>query len=268
MPTIKILLVNRTVIEFTAAELSDFLRTGTVFAMFLGAVSFLLLANPEIFTSTANSYSRGFYWALSIFLYTILMPRYLDWMFHWWWKATRRPLFHLGPTIPLIIGLTYLMEVLYFASGEMLPGRSGPITGYVLAANIVIGFSLESIGLYWLLPQYLSKKSEFAADKKIVQVSGEEIPISIIRLVKSDARYLIITTEYGETRYLCRLKDFLAQVSEQDGISPHRSYWIAKDNVIGINGARIRTKTGHNVPVARGKISEARVWLRQHGLPH
>lgn len=265
---VELLLVNGRTVSFSLPQLRRFLWTRSILLMGAGALFFLLLGNPYFFSAVSHTGSRVFYWSVGIVLYLWIMPYYLWGAYRVWSLFTDKPLFHIGPTIPLIVGVTYFLLGLARLSGDLMPEVTGPVTLSVHALNVVIATILECIGLYWIYPTYQNSMRAPQNDNAFVHINGSEIPISAIQLVKSDSRYLVITTKTGTSRHICRMRDFLAQVTEQDGLSPHRSYWVAKQNIIGLVGAKIKVHNGNDIPVARSKVDASKLWLRENGLQH
>ncbi|APZ54289.1 DNA-binding protein, LytTr [Salipiger abyssi] len=65
-----------------------------------------------------------------------------------------------------------------------------------------------------------------------------------------------------------RLSDIVAQTRPDDGIQPHRSWWVARGTVAGLDRESgkpvLRLTDGDAVPVARGRLPEVRDWIDTH----
>ncbi|GGW66262.1 LytTR family DNA-binding domain-containing protein [Alishewanella tabrizica] len=85
--------------------------------------------------------------------------------------------------------------------------------------------------------------------------------------LKSELHYLLVVTEVGQTLILANLKDAISLCTHQEGIQPHRSYWVNKKAIKALR------KTGregclllHNadeIPVSRNKLNLVKAFLQQ-----
>ena len=77
--------------------------------------------------------------------------------------------------------------------------------------------------------------------------------------LSAEDHYVRVHTSAGETLVLMRFSDAVAEMNGIEGLSVHRSWWVARHAVDVISrtsaGAEITLKSGASVPVARRRVS-------------
>jgi DNA-binding LytR/AlgR family response regulator len=80
--------------------------------------------------------------------------------------------------------------------------------------------------------------------------------------------YVEVHTAAGSELLLLRFRDALREVEDVDGLQVHRSHWVARNAVVGVErrgGGRIvlRLVNGSRVPVSRSfaPVLKAQGWL-------
>ena len=80
--------------------------------------------------------------------------------------------------------------------------------------------------------------------------------------IKSELHYLQVVTQQGSSLILYNLKDAVEELDDTAGITPHRSYWVAKEKIEKWipNGrqARLRLANGDEIPVSRRNAASVR----------
>jgi hypothetical protein len=76
--------------------------------------------------------------------------------------------------------------------------------------------------------------------------------------LKSELHYLLVVTSQGRSLILCNLKDAIAELPQNSGFSPHRSYWVSiiavqKFSRQGRQG-QLLLQDGSKVPVSRTQL--------------
>lgn len=99
------------------------------------------------------------------------------------------------------------------------------------------------------------------SDASSIIIAGNRFRPQTIKWVRAEEHYISISTFDGKTFFLrARLRDFLAQVSEDLGFSIHRSYWVAWIAISQVEVAKdsitVVLDEGTAWPVARGRRSE------------
>ncbi len=95
-----------------------------------------------------------------------------------------------------------------------------------------------------------------------VVVGGQKFALEQLRYVKSEEHYLRVSAGDSELTLRGRLADLLAQMPQDAGLQPHRSWWVARDAVAGLRrGGQsdvLLLADGTEVPVARGRRAHVR----------
>ncbi|GGE36379.1 hypothetical protein GCM10011517_00170 [Actibacterium pelagium] len=140
--------------------------------------------------------------------------------------------------------------------------------------NVIFAHAIEMTALVWLFPLQRSELEATVEEKadtqtnRFIILNGKSIPLEIIRSVKSAEHYLVVTTHARTSEYRARMKDFLGQVTHEDGIQIHRSFWVAKEEALELAGAVVHTQSGEALPVSRGRHPEVKEWFGDNRKPH
>lgn len=99
-----------------------------------------------------------------------------------------------------------------------------------------------------------------------VVLGGQKFALEQLHYVKSEEHYLRISAGDSELTLRGRLADLLAQMPQDAGLQPHRSWWVARDAVAGLRrGGQsdvLLLADGGEVPVARGRRAHVREILQ------
>lgn len=168
----------------------------------------------------------------------------------------------------VLIPAVYVIEFVYLdaMSGGTYPqNMRGNLLFYFLAAQVseavfykfIFPGMRESIGL---TPAEADTESE---DRHVI-IGGERVRLSDIHYIEAREHHVHITFATSETRVRARLRDVVAQTSEDDGIQTHRSWWVARHAVKGLQEkpkkSTLELTDGRSVPVARTRIRDVREW--------
>ncbi len=169
---------------------------------------------------------------------------------------------------------TYVVEI--GMSGYFGGGMSTEHAFEKLPANIILNIVLETLYLTFVIPVALN--SHGASPKiaknysdgagticKSIIVSGHTFKCAELVSASSQDHYIIVKTENNETLIRARLSDIIAQLNCRNGIQPHRSHWVARESVVGIESVeghkRLKMTDGSIIPIARGRITDVQEWL-------
>lgn len=277
-----VVLANGKIVQFTTHELRRLLYSRRVLILLAGFLLAIGASNPTLFPSLPEYQSRLFYWSVSVALYLLLLPSWAAVVERYWPMISRGPLPMVFATVPLVVALTMFSTAMPTIFGDLVPPRGHTITWITVIKNCVIAQVIESIALVWLLPiqrletekpgRALVATEQDAApslpETRYVVLNGRSLPVSLIRSVRSAEHYLIVTSRNGTVELRARMKDFLEQLQDEDGVQTHRSYWVARDEAVDMSGANVKTASGEVVPVSRGRLPEVRDWFRRQGKPH
>lgn len=138
-----------------------------------------------------------------------------------------------------------------------------------LPVNLAIGFVFEGIFIVFVYPLVRQSSSIQSVPTKpiiaTVLIAGKRFRLDEIRAVSSQDHYVEVTTVNGTSMLRARLADVVDQLSDVDGVMPHRSHWVTRDAVDQMMGNAskkvLALVNGAEIPVARGRVAEVRDWL-------
>lgn len=139
----------------------------------------------------------------------------------------------------------------------------------VLVSGIFFSLIFEAIYFTFVFPLvHQSFAGKNPAKIREINIAGESFRIDHILTLKGQEHFVLVTTEDGDHRLRARLSDIVSQTHKNDGILAHRSHWISRHAIAGLereNGADIiLTHTGERLPVARPRQGEVRGWIEKH----
>lgn len=105
---------------------------------------------------------------------------------------------------------------------------------------------------------------------RFILIGGRRIPLHDLHHIEARKHFVRIKTENGEIEQRARLSDILAQTKADDGVQPHRSWWVSHHSRprLDDDGGRpvLRLLDNTMVPIARARLEEVRSWLEK-GFP-
>lgn len=143
--------------------------------------------------------------------------------------------------------------------------------------NLLIAALVELLTVTSILPFFwegtppspeLVDAPEPAPQLDTIRFEDKDIHLPSLLHVQSQEHYLEFVFE--QTKFLLRgaLKDFVALCDHSHGIQCHRSHWVAKKAVTGRKrqdgNPVLLLSNATAVPIARGRLSDVKSWLRQH----
>ncbi len=270
----RVLLTNGKVVYFTFRELRAFIISPNV--LFLCAIVLVVMTSghPLLFPTLPDVNARLFYWVLGIFLYLLMALPWSRMVLNVWGRFFSLPMPLAVMSAPLVAAITLFMEFLPDGFGSLVPARSGSLNWIGFAKNIFVAHLAEMIAFLWLLP--LSRAGDRDVDAprdsddgaRFIRIAGRSLPLDSVRCVRNEEHYLVVKTTMGTLRLRARMNDLLMQVSDNDGIQAHRSFWVSAEEARELRGATILTRSGCVIPVSRYRMKAVRAWCEQHGKPH
>ncbi|MEO1732452.1 MAG: LytTR family DNA-binding domain-containing protein [Pseudomonadota bacterium] len=266
---VSVSLVVGSAIRLSPYELWRIFREPSVIAMICLSVVLMSLMNPVLFPGMPSPVSRLVHWAAASVVYVAFLPYWFAYFSKLWRRFTDRPVSHWISTVLFIsvVGLVATGPTL--AANAFVEANATGLSPLGRLINIGVTLCLETAGAIWLLPLLQFKyaqeardavEAETLEDQRTVLVAGQRFSLKSIQRARSMEHFLVITMDGEEHVLRARLRDFLAQVGDDDGIQPHRSHWIATSAIKEIGEAAIVTKSGDNIPIARGRAAEVAAW--------
>lgn len=104
--------------------------------------------------------------------------------------------------------------------------------------------------------------------ERLLHVGGQPVALDEIKLIEAHEHHVHVRLRDDALTMRARLSDIVAQTGPEDGIQPHRSWWVARSTVAGLDRDSgkpvLRLTDGAAVPVARGRLPEVRDWIDTH----
>lgn len=132
---------------------------------------------------------------------------------------------------------------------------------------------LETVFYRFILPvaQMRTVRSAPASHGRHLIVGGEKVELSGLLHIEAREHHVHLTFENDKALARARLGDIVAQTKVEDGMQPHRSWWVARDPAIRAerkNGRLVlRLRDDTEVPVARTRVDDVLNWLQTHVHP-
>lgn len=144
-----------------------------------------------------------------------------------------------------------------------------------------LGFDLfPRVLFYWLIAEmfgliffrYVRTQIEYAGasadaqpSERHVVIGAEPVELSRLRHIEARAHHVYVTLDGENLTQRARLSDIVAQTGPEDGLQPHRSWWVAAHAAKSLtrDGARhvLHLDDGTQIPVARSRVNDVRAWL-------
>jgi DNA-binding LytR/AlgR family response regulator len=266
----RVMLTNGKVVYFTLRELQGFLRSQNVLFLLVILLGVMVWGEAQTSDGAAGYAVRALYWAASICLYMLLLPLWIAVSSHLWAKLTSTALPLIFATGPLVFALTLFGSWFPAIPGHLAPVQGENLLGSTFLKNLVAAHLAEMTAFLWLYPQFqLARlREKTSASVRFVRLNGRSLPVDSLKLVRNEEHYLIINTTMGTVRLRARMKDLLAQVALSDGIQSHRSYWVARQEVVELRGRELITQSGTKIPVSRYRLKAVQAWVSVLGKPH
>lgn len=275
--------------QFTIHEMTLVLRSG-VFLKYAAAVAVLLTA-----FDTHGYREAGMPLTANMLLWAVCVAGfvavYVAVLLGWFALAPGGQQVRMLRLVPNVTAMAtvslVVVAIAAFFTGQEFGWR---VVLQRLPYNMVLSYTFETLMFVFILPQadaalglglYRQQIANRAAPAEgppgqeaalpqaegpngtaVVVLGGQAFKLDQLRYVKSEEHYLRISAGDSELTLRGRLADLLAQVPQEAGLQPHRSWWVARDAVAGLKrGGQsdlLLLADGCEVPVARGRRTHVR----------
>lgn len=158
-------------------------------------------------------------------------------------------LMSVAVTLPLTILIWAITTV--FAGR---PWRPDDIVHYLLPV-FVVSAAMTALGHLLDRPAETHAAPDAATPPRFLQRLTGKLKGAEVHAVESEDHYLRIHTDRGSDLVLMRLSDALGELEGLEGAQVHRSWWVARDAVLGARRgdgrATLTLKGGLEAPVSR-----------------
>jgi hypothetical protein len=270
MREMQLLLMNGTRMHFTSHELRAQFWSRRILVLAFLLLIVVAIGNPVLFWTVPDVGARVSLWSVGILIYLAILPHWMSLCSRLW--PSRAPFALPQPLVTIlpVSALTFVAGIAYQYTHGFPNGHSFSLPIWAYLRNICFVLVAENIALLWLLPQARSAPPVQAPEdaQHFVQIGSTNLRVDEILTVKSAGHVLEITTVHGPQRLASAMKSLTSQVSDDHGVSPHRSYWVATHAVVRVAGSKMVLKDGRSVPVARGRREHVIKWARDRGVSH
>ncbi|WP_353472564.1 LytTR family DNA-binding domain-containing protein [Salipiger sp. H15] len=103
---------------------------------------------------------------------------------------------------------------------------------------------------------------------RVLLIGAQPVPLDELIYLEARQHHVCAALTTGTLTLRTRLSDVLAQTRAEDGLRTHRSWWVARRAIRGLEQQEgrpvLRLHSGAAVPVARGRLREVGLWLAAH----
>ncbi|MFA8384359.1 MAG: LytTR family DNA-binding domain-containing protein [Pelagibaca sp.] len=250
----------------TALYLRVLTHQRTLLFVFLALLTFVA-ADPSASRSYVPLWFSIIIWPIAFSFYLIvynaqfLLFAALTRRFNW--LSVPTPLVGFVALLPTVV--VCKNAVIYMSDGEFPYDVTDQLIFYFLSVQ-----GLETVFYRFILPG-VRTEIEAAKPSRLLVIGGEQIDLAQLLHIEAREHHVHLTFENAKSRARARLGDIVAQTSAEDGMQPHRSWWVARDPAIRTerrNGRLIlRLRDDTEVPVARTRVEDVLDWLDNHVHP-
>ncbi|MFZ5964662.1 LytTR family DNA-binding domain-containing protein [Thalassococcus sp. BH17M4-6] len=172
----------------------------------------------------------------------------------------------MGPAV--ILGESFAYFLTTGAHVFDIPGR---ILFFFLLVQV-----FETLFYTFVVPQTHTYRRIVAAQKtqktapaaRHIVVGAEKVPVTSVRHIEAREHHVCVTLDGTQITQRARLSDLVAQTRPEDGVQPHRSWWVSRQAAPALqrSGGRHMLKLADEtmVPVARTRLQEVQDWVERH----
>ncbi|MGX9354474.1 LytTR family DNA-binding domain-containing protein [Roseobacteraceae bacterium S113] len=250
-------------VQFTSRDLIAMMtsRNG-LFFLFL-AMMMMLLSDPPSLLAHLSWFEAAIVWVAALAMHLVSFFIVLNLL------GTLQSRGTIGRIWTPMITLITITPVV--SSAEMLVmALSGPEYQVVILRKIFTYFLIVQIielaFIRFVLPQPTRDVPE---EGQFFRVGERRIPVRRLRYLEAQEHYVRVVLDEETFLQRARLGDIVAQLPDEAGMQPHRSWWVsaASGPRLVRKGAKscILLRDTTEVPVARGRSCDVVAWLDKHG---
>ena len=255
--------VNGSPCPLTIRELVDRIRYKAVVATLMILALLLAVGAGDQSLGQLPVWARLTLNVFSVMVFLVVFPAFLSEAAKFAalraWRRTYEPLV----TIPTAILVTLATEALavFLVGDRVLAQRDLAIK---LAIGVAFWEVVVNILMLYVMPVIVPAKTTAPEDEERVdpgaqvRIGSRLVDATSVLRAESDDHFMVIHTEAGAIRVLCRFRDAETAL-EPHGMAVHRSHWVAYSEFgpVSRQGRSfvMRTRAGDAVPVARDRRS-------------
>lgn len=260
-------------VEFTVDEFLALLKEPLVYIIIIFAISinYFLMVSSGAGGQVLSAILWGISVAVTIFVYfgTILFLCTTN------AGPSDKPVFE-----PFITLFSALLSSLFagplFVHGNIIASLKFYMTIEALAATFFAAQVGILLYVYYMRPQIIARLDYQNPEPDTtlqthIHIGGKTFSASRLRYVKSENQYIHIYTDFNDTILLGSIKAVAEQLDDSLGMIVHRSYYVMRRDVLRVEkdgtSKSLILSDDTNVPLARRRIAEVEVWLKQGNGP-
>ncbi|GGB13103.1 LytTR family DNA-binding domain-containing protein [Allosediminivita pacifica] len=179
------------------------------------------------------------------------------------------------PRVPLpLLNLLAVIPALGF--GEALAyvlsnGRAGALVPPDFPVLWIFTEIFTFIFMHYVRPMILGRENgqdgtaKTRVRERRILIGAEPVPLEKLRVIEAREHHVHVTLDGRTLTQRARLGDIVAQTGPDDGVQPHRSWWVASGaahTLVQDNGRPVLVlHDGRQIPVARARLPAVRDWL-------
>ncbi|MBV2361127.1 LytTR family transcriptional regulator DNA-binding domain-containing protein [Thalassococcus sp. CAU 1522] len=168
------------------------------------------------------------------------------------------PLLSFLSLFPTIVFCEYV--IVYLSNGSRPPEIPERLLLFFLTAQV-----FETLFLRYVRPLAEEPAASVPEPGRALLIGAEQVPLDAVHYIEAQEHRVNVVTDSGPLTHRARLSDIVAQTRAEDGLQPHRSWWVARHAADRLerDGGRfvLRLGCGTRVPVARTRLDDVRAWL-------
>ena len=106
-----------------------------------------------------------------------------------------------------------------------------------------------------------------SSDHSLLEVNGRKFDPSKILYLKSAEHYVEVVLHDARELVRASLREMIDMLHPDLGVQPHRSYWVTRQAIVGLNRANggqfLILRNGDEIPVSRHRRRDVAQWVRQ-----
>ena len=168
-------------------------------------------------------------------------------------------------TIGLLVVFLAVRTTVEGLTGAALSAHAAPLFFNLMISGLV----LETLFIRFVMPMIVGDKPVAASAPAMIHIGDRHLPISRIRHMTAQEHYVAVTGPADTLLIRARLGDAVAQTGPDQGIQPHRSWWVsvaAQPRIAQHNNKPVLILSDNTVvPIARARLSAVQAWVDTHG---
>ena len=105
-------------------------------------------------------------------------------------------------------------------------------------------------------------------EERKILIGAEPVALSKLRHIQAREHHVHVVLDEASLTHRARLSDIIAQTDREDGIQPHRSWWVSTQAAQKLerDGQKhiLALHDGTKVPVARSRLEDVRDWMSEN----